>query len=202
VEGRTLTRTGLLAAGARRGVVVLAAGTAFGALAGTAAADPISDNDLAYARLLVGAELLTIDFYGRALAAQRHGRVGRKYMRVALADENAHYHSVAAILTGAGLPAATADDFDFAYPSGSFASRGSIARLGRRLETLVLGAYLGAVGGFQTQSLVQPLSRVAASEAQHLSLWGLQLGGHPSSVAFPAPLTIDQASNAMDAYTA
>jgi hypothetical protein len=54
----------------------------------------------------------------------------------------------------------------------------------------------------QTTSLTQPLARIAASEAQHLSLWGYELGGRPLSLAFPAPYTIDEASAALDAYTA
>jgi hypothetical protein len=197
----SFTRAGLLGVGARRGAAVLAAGSAFGALARTASA-ALSDNDLAYARLLVGAELLAMDFYKRVLDAGKLGHVATKYAGRALADESAHYDSVAGILTGAGQVAATSDDIDFAYPTTAFATTGSIARLGRELEIVFVGAYLGAVGGFQAQPLVQPLARIAASEAQHLSIWGLALGGHPSSVAFPAPLTIDQASDAMDAFTA
>jgi hypothetical protein len=197
-----LTRAGLLSAGARRGAVLLAAGGAFGALAETASADPLSDNDLAFARLLVGAELLSIDFYTRSLNAGKFKAVGHKYMRTVLTNETDHYHSVAGILTGAGLTAATAEDFDFTYPKGTFASSGAIARFGRELETLVLGSYLGAVSSVQAQLLVQPFARIGASEAQHLSLWGSLLGGHPISSSFPTPLTIDQVSDAMDAYSA
>jgi hypothetical protein len=204
VRGRTrrLGRAEFLSTGAKRGAAMLVVGPAFGVLADSASADPLPDNDLAYARLLTGAELLAIDFYTRALSADRFGAVATKYMRDALADEVAHYHSVSGILTGAGYVPATAADINFTYPSGSFASRLSIARLGRDLETVFVGSYLGAVAGVQTQPLVQPLARIAASEAQHLSLWGYELGGRPSSLAFPAPSTIDEASDAMDEYAA
>ena len=195
-----INRAQLLSSGAKRGAVLLVAGTAFGALAETAEADPLSDNDLAFARLLVGVELLSIDFYVRALNADKFKPVGRKYLRNAFMNEVDHYRSVAGILSGAGYAPATAEDFSFAYPTGSFKSRLSIARLGRELETLFVGSYLGAVAGVQTQSLVQPLARIAASEAQHLSLWGLELGGRPVSAAFPAPFTIDQVSTAMDQF--
>jgi hypothetical protein len=181
---------------------LLVAGSAFGTLAGTAAADPLSDNDLAFARLLVGAELLAIDFYVRAIESDRFASVGRKYLRNAFANEVDHYRSIAEILTGSGHVPATGDDFDFGYPRGSFASRVSIARLGRDLETLFLGSYLGAVEAVQAPVLIQPLARIAASEAQHLSLWGYELGGHPLSAAFPAPYTIDQVSTAMDRFAA
>jgi hypothetical protein len=201
LNGR-LSRADLLSSGARRGAALIVAGGAFGALAAPASADPLSDNDLAFARLLVGTELLSIDFYQRALAAGKFRAVGHKYIRTVLVNEQDHYRSVSGILTGAGYVPATADDFTFTYPKGSFATRVSIARLGRELETLALGSYLGAVAGVQSPILLQPLARIGASEAQHLSLWGLELGGHPVSNAFPAPLTIDQVSDAMDAFTA
>lgn len=197
-----LSRAELLSSGARRGAALLVAGSAFGALTETAAAEPLSDNDLAFARLLVGAELLSIDFYVRALEAGRFGTVGRKYLRNTFSNEVDHYRSVSAILSGAGYVPATGDDFEFSYPARVFKSRLSIARLGRDLETLFLGSYLGAVAAMQTQALVQPLARIAASEAQHLSLWGYELGGRPASAAFPAPYTIDQVSAAMDQYAA
>jgi hypothetical protein len=195
-----LSRAELLATGARRGAALLVAGTGFGALAETAAGDPLSDNDLAFARLLTGAELLSIDFYQRALNADRFRAPGRKYLNNTLVNEIDHYRSVSAILSGAGYTPADGQDFQFTYPAGSFNSRVSIARLGRDLETIFLGSYLGAVAAVQTQSLIQPLARIAASEAQHLSLWGFELGGHPVSAAFPAPYPIDQVSAAMDRY--
>jgi hypothetical protein len=94
-----------------------------------------------------------------------------------------------------------AEDFDFAYPKDSFGSRGAVAKLGVALETAFLGAYLGAVDGLQTSSLKQVAARIAASEAQHLSLLTQQAGRDPIGVSFPGALTIDEASDALDAYT-
>jgi hypothetical protein len=196
-----LTRSALLSRGARRGAALVLAGSAFDALAGSAAADPLPDGDLAFARLLVGAELLAIDFYTQAIAAEQFRRVTQKYMAIALENEQAHYQSVSQILSGAGQTPAVATDFNFSYPSGSFGSRGSIASLGRQLETVFLGAYLGAISGLQTIALAAPLARIAASESQHLSLWETELDGRPISAAFPAPIPIDQVSDAMDAFT-
>src|SRR5436190_21994494 len=99
MSGR-LTRADLLSSGARRGAALLVAGSAFGPLAETASADPLSDNDLAFARLLVGAELLSIDFYVRAMNAQKFRVVGQKYMRTVFVNEADHYRSVSAILSG------------------------------------------------------------------------------------------------------
>jgi hypothetical protein len=196
-----LTRSALLSSGARRGAALVAAGSVFEAFAGVAAADPLPAGDLAFARLLVGAELLAIDFYTQAIAAKQFRPVTQKYMAIALQNEQAHYQSVSLILSGAGQTPAAAADFNFSYPSGSFGSRGSIASLGRQLETVFLGAYLGAIGGIQTIALAEPLARIAASESQHLSLWETELDGRPISGAFPAPITIDQVSDAMAAFT-
>ena len=191
----------MLTRSAKGGVVLVFAGSAAGSLAGRAKADVISDADLAYARLLVAAELLAADFYGQAIAAKQVGAEPLKYLKRALFNEQEHYTSVALILSGAGQAPAVAADIDFAYPKGSFASQASIAALGVTLETVFLGAYLGAVGAVQAVPLVQPLARIAASEAQHLSVFTALTGRNPVGISFPAPLSIDEASSALDAYT-
>jgi hypothetical protein len=177
------------------------AGSVTGLLAGPATADTIPDADLAYARLLVAAELLASDFYGQAIASKRFSGDALKYLKRANFNEQEHYQAMAGILSGAGQTPAVADDFDFVYPKGSFASRASIAKLGVTLETAFLGAYLGAVDGLQTSALKQPAARIAASEAQHLSVFTLHSGGDPVGISFPGSLTIDEASNALDAFS-
>jgi len=52
----------------------------------------------------------------------------------------------------------------------------------------------------QTAALKQPIARIAASEAEHLSVITRLSGAEPVGISFPAALTIDEASNAMDAY--
>ena len=197
----TLTRAELLARGARSGAGLLAAGAAFGTLVEPAAADPLAPGDLAYARLLVGAELLVSDFYGQAVAAANASPPVLRYLRKAYANEQEHYRSVAGILSGAGVTPAAAADIDFRYPRGTFASQASILTLAQQLESVVLGAYLGAVGGMQADPFKQGIAQIAASEAQHLAYVRQQNGGRAFGLAFPPALTIDQASTAMDAFT-
>ncbi len=197
----SLSRGQLLRRGVLGGTVVTLAGTAVGVLAGPASADVILDSDLAYARLLVGVELLSADFHGRAVASKQFGAPATGYLRRALFNEQEHYKAVAGILDGAGQSPAVAADFDFAYPKDTFASARSIAKLGVTVETASLGAYLGAVGAVQAAALKQPLARIAASEAQHLSVFTQLLGGDPIGISFPAPLSIDEASNVLDAYS-
>jgi hypothetical protein len=198
----SLTRAQLLSRGAKGGTALLVAGTALAQLADGAAADPLPTADLAYARLLVGAELLASDFYEQAIAASNASPAVTRYLKKAYANEQEHYHSVAGILGGAGLTAAVPADIDFSYPKDTFASQASILDLARQLESVVLGTYLGAVGGMATASLKQGIAQIAACEAQHLSYMTVGTGGKAFSVSFPPALTIDQASAAMDAFTA
>ncbi len=167
----------------------------------TAAADTIPDGDLAYARLLVGAELLASDFYARAIHSKRLGGEVLGDLRRARANEQEHYRDVSDILSSAGQTPAVAADFEFSYPKGAFSSRKSIATLGVTLETTILGAYLGAVAGLQTDALKEPVARIAANEAQHLSVFRRLSGFGPIGASFPRALTVDEASNALDAFT-
>jgi hypothetical protein len=182
--------------------MLLLAGSALGGLASpaTAATGP-SDADLAYARLLVAVELLALDFYEKALGSRRFEVGVLRALRVACADERRHYDASAAILTSANQVPATAADIDFTYPKGAFASRASIVRLGIRLESLALGAYLGAVEGYEAGLYRRGAAQAAANEAQHLSVLSAAVGGRRIGAAFPDALSIDRVSDTLDRYT-
>jgi hypothetical protein len=197
----SLTRAQLFSRTAKGGAAFLVAGGALGQFVGTAAADPLPDGDLAYARLLVATELLGVDFYARAIASKKAGKRLLKRLKLAHANELQHYQSVGAILTGAGLTPAGASDLDYAYPRGAFKSEGSIAKVALELENVMLGAYLGAVEGIGTNALKPAIARIAASEAQHVAYLST-IKGLKSFEAFPNPLTIQQVSDALDTYTA
>lgn len=168
---RYLTRSGFVSAAV--------AGAAF---PGLALADPPPDLDLANARLLVTVELLLADFYSHAKKSELVSR--------ALFNEQEHYDAVAQILTGAGQTPATADDIDFGYPA-----KKTFTELAVALETLALGAYLGAIDSTQSQPFRRVFARIAASEAEHLSAF------QPFRNSFPDLLTIEQASDALSEYT-
>ena len=195
-----LDRRQLLARGAKGGVTLLATGGIASVLSPRAAADSLPDGDLAYARLLIGIEVLALDFLTQAIAARQFGPGTTAFMRRARFNEGEHYAAVAQILTGAGQVAATAADFDFSYPAKSFASKGAIAKLGVALETLSVGAYLGAVDALHTNALKLPVARIAANEAEHLGAFKALTDGDPVGNSFPDALTIDAASNAFDLY--
>jgi len=130
-----VSRGQLISRGVKGGAALLLAGSCAGSLVDSAvAADTVPDSDLAYARLLVGAELLGLDFYTRAIASTRlRGGVLGSLKRARL-NARAHYDKMSEVLSGAGQTPAVASDFDFSYPKGAFASKPSIAKLGVRLE--------------------------------------------------------------------
>jgi hypothetical protein len=152
--------------------------------------------------LLVGVELLATDFYTQAIAAANATPAVTWYLKRASSNEQEHYQSVAGIISGAGQTPAVSGDIDFSYPDGTFDSAKSIVAFAEQLETTVLGAYLGAVGGIQTSALKTGIARIAACEAQHVSYFSTAQGGKAFSLSFPSDLSIDQASNALDTYTA
>jgi hypothetical protein len=197
-----LTRSNFLSLTVRTGVAVAlgSVGAAGLAAQAQAASGPLADLDLALARLLVAVELLTIDFYATALGSKHVAPGDIRLIRRAAFNEGEHLTAVSQILSGAGQAASTADDFDFTYPKGSFDSRRTIARLGTALETLALGAYLGAVDSFAAGDLKTTAARIAACEAEHLSAFSRIAYGRPIGVSFPAPLDYERASAAIDPF--
>jgi hypothetical protein len=198
----SISRGQLLSRSARDGAALLVAGSALGQFVAEAAADPLPGSDLAYARLLVGAELLASDFYTQALAARNTSATVTRYLKRAYVNEQEHYQSVAGIISGSFQTPAVSGDIDFSYPDGTFDSQKSIVAFARQLESTILGAYLGAVGGIQTNALRTGLAQIAACEAQHCAYFTTAAGGRAFNLSFPPALPIDQASNALDAYTA
>ena len=197
---KPMSRAEILSRGARAGVVLGIGGSALAVLGTDASAAPLPDNDLAYVRLLVASELLAIDFYTRAIASNRITGKALARMKHALVNEKAHYTSLSTVLAESLQGAATADDINFTYPRRAFASAASIGKLGIDIEKTVLGAYLGAVDGLQTNTLKRPFAQIAANEAQHLSVLSDEWFGLPIGKAFAPSLTIDQASDALDVY--
>lgn len=194
------TRGALLSHGARAAGALAVGGAGLGGLVPSARADTLPDNDLAYLRLVIASELLAIDFYTTLLAAKKCKAGAAAGLRKALGDERAHYGALARALTAAGQNPATAADIDFAYPRGSFASRGSIARLGTRLEQMFVGVALGATAGLQTEALRLQVAQIAASESRHLATFAVLTGRSPVGPAFPAALSLDRATSALAAF--
>jgi hypothetical protein len=185
----------------RRGAALAVAGGAVGAFTETASADPVSDQDLAYVRLLVTAELLQENFYNQAVAASNTSGQVQKYLKRAAMNEQQHYQSVSGIITGTGNVPAVAADVNFSYRAGTFDDEKSIVKAAAALESAVVSMYAGAMGGIVTNQWKTGLAQIAACEAQHCSYFQTTVGSHPFWLSFPPPFTIQQASDAMNAYT-
>lgn len=189
------TRNGFLRrAGVAGGALVFP-----GMLAGRAGATA-PDADVTYLRLLVGAELLAVDFQARALASAKLTRGPRAVLRKMAADEAAHYTALAQLVARAGQTAATAGDIDFWYPKGSFASEAAILQLAAEIEQVSLGAYLGAVENLQTPQLRLPVGQIAANESQHVGALAALAGRPIIGRAFSPSLQLDAASAALDVF--
>jgi rubrerythrin len=189
------TRRALLRSGLAGGALLLAP-----PLARAAGTPP--DSDLAYLRLLIGVELLTADFYGRALSSGTLDPPATALVKQLRADERAHYMGLATLVAGSGQIPATAGDIDFNYPTGALAAQRSILKLASKLESLAVGAYLGAIENVQTQQLRLPIGQIAANEAQHAGALAHVLGAKPIGRAFAPSLQIDAVSAALDTYEA
>jgi hypothetical protein len=194
-----LSRARLLRGLAVGGVVLATPATTLSFLTGAAQA-AVPDADLAWLRVLVGVELLSADFHERAASSGKLRGAGVQVLERLAAGDGAHYDRVAGVLTNAGQTPATAEDIDFSYPKTTFVSGGSILRLGLRIETLSLGAYLGALGTVESADLRAPLAQIAASEAQHAGAVARLLGHPIASNPFPPALSIDNVSLALDAF--
>ncbi len=199
---RRPNRSGFLSLGVRTGAAVALGAASAGTLAAQAVAafGPLADLDLALARLVVGIELLAADFTAAAIESKHFQGDEFRYLQRVAFNEGEHLVAVSEILSGAGQTPSTADDFDFAYPKDAFESRTSIAQLGVALETASLGAYLGAVDAFTPGDLKTTAARIAASEAEHLSLFSRIAHGRPVGISFPAPLDYATASAAFDPF--
>jgi len=203
-----LTRRHLFGAGARGGAALLLGASTVGVLAANADANPpvaaigaVASGDLAYVRLLIGTELLMVDFYTEAVASRHlHGR-SLADARLALINEGEHYSYLAAVVGSTGAVALTAADVNFTYPVGSFFTAASVTKLASTLERLALGAYLGAAGNIGNEVVAAAVAQITANEAQHLAAFSLRAGQSAYHDAFPDPLTIEEASNALGAYT-
>ena len=162
-----------------------------------AGADSTTPSDFPVLTLAVGAELLAAEYYTQLLAGKR---LNRRAVERARFNETEHYAAVAKLLRDAGQTPGEASDFDFTFPQGTFETDTKAARIGVELETTFLGIYLGGVATLSDSVARQVFARIAANQAQHLSFLIQNAGSTPIGVSFPSPLSIEDASIALDPY--
>lgn len=140
---RDFMQKALLASGA-----AVAATTGLGKVAGVlASSNPVLD----FVNAAVGAERIGIAFYGNAIGRGSDFSVGadpathtllnsshRGYFQAAFNQETSHLKALVA--NGGAFPFG-----HFGFPAGTFDSPGSMLAMGQSLESIFIGAYLGAV---------------------------------------------------------
>ena len=190
------TRAQFLARSAKGGLALVAAGSLLGLAEGTALGAASADADIA--KLAATAELLAIDFYGRAIDSKQLKGDELAYLAGARDNERAHYAALKGV-----LKSAAPKNLHFKYPAKAFASRNSIGMLGEALETAFVGAYMGAVTSLQSNELKAVAAEIGACESRHLSV----LTNIAAGVIVPAPdlpkvLTAAQATAAVSPFLA
>jgi len=195
-----LTRAAVLRRGAIAGGALAVGGVGTAVLAAPAGAMTFPDSDLAGLRLLVGAELLALDFQGRALSGGLLSAPAAALFEQAVADDTAHYDGLVDLLGKGNVVAATSDDIDFAYPTGSFDTEAAIMGLADRIQALALGAYVGTLESLQTPLIRLPVAQITVNEAQHAAALAALAGKPVLGRAFGPALQVDAVSAALSDF--
>ena len=164
------------------------------------AAAAATDDELAFASFGQAAELLLHDFYAKTGAAKIVA--GPSLRDVARAGLNATEHAtaLAKLLTDAGQTAALAEDFEFAWPNGTFATAKSAGATGLEIARPVLGVYLSAAATVSIASYRTLFASMAANVAQQAGFLSRLAGGRTVGISFPAAVDVETASDAIEAY--
>ena len=189
----------------RRALILSAAGaglavTGLAAPSRTLAAQTATDDELAYANFGQATEFLLKDFYAKATAAKlARGSVTHSLARGAFnADE--HARALGKLLTDAGQAAAVEDDFQFAWPQGTFASAAAAAKTGLKITQALLGTYISAATTVSIPSYRALYASMAANLAQQVGALSALGGGRAVGVSFPPAVAVETASDAIEAY--
>jgi hypothetical protein len=188
----------------RRSLLLSAAGTGL-AMSGLVAprgfaAAAATDDELAFAGFGQAAELLLADFYARTAAAKIvTGAAARDLAHGALSASE-HAAALAKLLTDAGQTPSTAEDFEFAWPDGTFATRRPAGLTGLEIARPLLGVYLGAAIGISIASYRALFATMATNVAQQVAALSRLSGGRLVGISFPPVVDIETASDAIEAY--
>jgi len=176
------------------------AGLAVAGLAAPGGAFAATDDELAYANFGQAAELLLQDFYAKAEAARVvHGGDSKELGRGGL-NAGEHQTALAKLLTDAGQTPSLAEDFEFVWPKNGFASPKSISELGLNVTEPLLGVYLDAAAQISISSYRTLFAAMAANLGQQVGALTSMSGGRIVGVSFPPAMSVETASDAIEAY--
>jgi Ferritin-like domain len=159
-----------------------------------------SEGEVAYANFAIAAEYLMADYYARILKADLLRGSARNGATVARRNESDHVAALATLLADAGQTIPVADDFEFSWPARTFRSLGDATSAGTKIEAAVVGAYLTAATAITVESYRSLFARALADHAQHLAVLSWVSTGKPVTGAFPAALSLEEATSQLEPY--
>jgi hypothetical protein len=185
----------------RRFVFTAAAGGLGIATLGATAPVALSatDEELAYANFGVAAEFLLQDFYARITEAKLFQPNAQHNMNAGARSASEHAIALSQLLTDAGQTPALADDFEFAWPEGTFDAKEPAATAGLIVTQTLLGLYLTAAAAVSVPSYRVLYVSMAANLAQQVAALSQILSGRGTGVSFPPALDLESASDAVEA---
>jgi len=174
--------------------LLVAGGAAAAGAAGLAKVMPaFADAATDFAAAAVGAERIGIAFYGNALGSgspwSATGDAAtinllnsshRGYFQAAFNQETSHLATLRSL--GVDFPAHT-----FKFPDGTFASKGSMLAMGAALESIFIGAYLGAVkqsAALGNDFVAEAAAQICGIECEHRVLINDIMGIAPPNDRF------------------
>ncbi|MEP6955037.1 MAG: ferritin-like domain-containing protein [Solirubrobacteraceae bacterium] len=141
-------------------------------------------------------ERTALAFYRRALKTRGLTSGERRRLRAVAAEKVVHVQRLTAAL-GADAPSVL--DYAVALPASAFVTRAGTLKLGRRLESLLCGVYVGAVAFTADPASRLLLGRLLTSDAQHLALVR-DLAGLAPGGGLPDPIDLKTAGAQLDTY--
>jgi Na+(H+)/acetate symporter ActP len=159
---------------------------------------PEHPRGVAYANFAIAAEYLMADYYARILKADLLRGSARNGATVARRNESDHVAALATLLADAGQTIPVADDFEFSWPARTFRSLGDATSAGTKAA--VVGAYLTAATAITVESYRSLFARALADHAQHLAVLSWVSTGKPVTGAFPAALSLEEATSQLEPY--
>ena len=192
-----MTRTGFLR-GAAAGGAAVATGGAVAWLAAPAAAAP-TEQDLAWVRFAITAEAVSVAYYARARTVGGWTTDERRTLERATAAQVVHRNAFRKALVDLKEPVIDPADIEVELPDSGFTSRSAAITLGRRIESLLLHGYLGALTTIADPAVRRLFAQVAASESAQLT-WLTGLQGPVLTDPFPSVHGIGTAADALAEY--
>jgi hypothetical protein len=189
-----MNRRRFLISAASSGVALAGAGV----LSAPAAA--ATDDDLAFANFGAATELLLKDFYAKAREAKIFGaQLNDAFAHGGFAATE-HITALSSVLEESGQTAPLAEDFEFAWPTGTFTGRKAAATAGQTVVETLLGAYLTGAATSPTSSFRVLYASLAASLGEQRSTLSLARGRHAIGNSFPTALDLETASAAVERF--